>query len=481
MTKDPLPELPGGFEMALPGEIHASGDRATLLKAEPSTSRLVIYGDPSNQDDMRRIQIIGLQEDLLHLDRQRSGIEKNIHLLQQETWSALNTLLRDEIDIETAAEKIALKRSIWNTLRHEATVIENIDKYLKYSVLDDLDYLNDRIEEYSARRDVDFETVLERTREDIQYLRQHGLDQYDLPDWVPDLGVDRQLRRIGDQYGYGVAQAVTDVAIDLPYLIEPLDYGGYPSVNVSDVSIGNRLEASIETLGQLDDPTELLENEELHDHLQHALDDPALNESDPASLGGTEDLPVDLIQKPLDVGDVERAPEDREPIDLSEIGQCLASAVGPLGNVGGVVYPLAHEHDDYPLAHDEDDQEVTPTGWLVNPRIADDPVWNGWTYKQLWEWGFLMEELLYDLDEIARPYVESSQAFDRQTLKSKLQSADIQCSLCTVSPPGQYCGEGSCACESYVSATRERLPELVAELVTVYDEIGMPESGTGSK
>lgn len=482
-----FPEIPGGLDMSLPSDLinvdpqfgpggsnnsECETDGTTLMTAEPSTARLILYLNPADQTQMRNAHIVGIQEDLLHMDRQQSGMVRNIHLLKRETWDLLHRTLRGDIKIAKSAPKISERCNHWGILKTRLEAVERFDKFLKYSMLDDPEYLEDRVREYAALYDLNPDETLTHVQNDIQNLKSYHTGTDALPDWLANLDIDIEdaLYDIGSQYGHGVAQTVTDVALDLPYLVAPLDsdrYNGYLSVDINQISIATRLQSSIQAVQLLDDhPKEALNNANLHSQLQSRIEDPALNGRDPTPLG--EDLPLELIQKPLNAANTGRAPEDRDSNPLSEIGTIVASAVGPLGNVGGVVYPLFDKGDDErhggsPSAG----SGPPPTDWLVNPLIADDNIANGWTYKQYWEWAFLLEQLRHQLDRLALDKLDSNTTTD-------LNRDSVKCPLCKVSPPSQFCGEDAsrCGCKSYVGATRDQLDELVTYLAASYKELG---------
>lgn len=406
-----------------------------LAVVEPSTSRLVIYVDPHDMWSMRFLQAFGFREELLHGERQRFGLTKSVHLLKREARLALFSILRDEIDLQTGVDRIARNRRVCSAIREEReSLLEAVDKFLIHAVTADTRYLEQQAEIHAQTHNASYDEVLERLQD-----AKEAIEEKQIREIAARSDIFESLKQVRQTYDLKTAESVADAALDIPYLIQPLEFDGYASVPHEALDLRSRFEAAIDALHEVDNDAEKLSPDTLLKRLRQRLLDPL--ESDSARDPGQADLPLDLIKMPLQSLETDsKGLEGYEAVEQSttELGQIINSAFRSISSFGGIVYVM--EDGGRPIAE--------RTNWLVNPRIADEPTRTGLTYEELWQKAFLGEQLLEQIERATR--LDGS-------------PDAIQCPLCTVSPENE-CGKAGCACESYVDAVEDRLNEIVTAL-----------------
>lgn len=440
---DPDPGAPAGAAIS----DSSSGDHETtttdtaeadaLAYAVPHSSTLAIRVQPDDSDRLLELEAFALGEELLHGTRSQFGLARNISLLKQRERNHLFALLRDEIDAATVADEIArCEVTADRIVTKQRRFLEAVDQYLTNTVMDEPGYFDSYAETYAETHDItvaDLKSELERHRAALEKTRIHDKEPYQ--------EVYTMLEAIGDKWGDATAQAVADVALDIPYGVEPLALDECVSMEVEEIQLDDRLETARNALEQLSyDPAEVDRNRILTD-LQEELE--ALRGT-PAGVNHIHDLDIPLLDVPnqaqeTDVRDaIQAAPH---PLD-----RVLNVAFRMEGNFGGVLYIT------------EDGEKMVPR-WLMNPLLPADTQFDGQTYQrrtyqQIWETAYFGNRLLIQILRLFRYRFR-----DKSTGR---ELPDIDCPFCEISPG--LCNGDSCAYQGAIREVNDHKAPLISQL-----------------
>ena len=423
-------ELPYGFDTT------ASGTAAATTR--PDASWLLIRVDPADRSGLFQFYMLGFREELMHGERGRFGLTRNVRLLRRQSYEALYQMLDGKIDPSAARERIEPRWRAAERIRDERLeLLETIDQFLTRSALQDpavVDHgAQELIDDPVERADLldEFDTLVENYESD-----------------VPLEGVYENLVDIEDRYGTSTAVAVADVALDLPQLVAPLDAESITSVSADELSEGviasaeidlverfGRATAALESLGT---QTTGLDTGEIVDRIEDELADGTERER-----RALQSIPLPLLDVPASVASESGAEDVLLDLDSfsSLLAQIITAAFTSVGTLGGAIYRTGERSDAWE--------------WLVNPLIADRPidgVPDGFpsggrqlTYGEYWQLNLLADVLVDRLMD-----AESAAAF----------VADNECPLCRHSHD-RYCGDDACQTNALRSAAADLAPAFI--------------------
>ncbi|MFB6171100.1 MAG: hypothetical protein ABEJ23_01100 [Haloarculaceae archaeon] len=436
---DGLPRPRYGFDSAAGGTADLPADirdiENPLATVAPHLSQFVLYVDPTRPEHMRYFQTFALAEEMMHGRRHRFGLTRSHHLAVYRSLLFLYRYVDGELDAQTAAANVVkYDRTCRSIHAKRASVLETIDRYLCQSVMDEPGYLDRHIDGYlEANPDLDRATVEERFDSVQQVFREAARGE--------DEDLFEQLQAIEERYNRRVAETVADTALDVPYLIAPLEVQGYASVDLRDLDLRDRFDAATTALTELpvDDPGQV-DSDVLRRDVVAQMSDPvgeATGERHP------RDLTMPLLDVPQQV-DPEETVQDRYDAIMeapTAIGRVINAAFRFTGNFGGAVYRIP-------------DERGSPTNnWFVNPLIDDEPVGptvghpplrGAETYQELWGWVFVGDGLI-------------EQLLDRRETTAR---TGVRCPLCAVSMGGQ-CGGDRCTYAPLIDRLDDRRDPLL--------------------
>lgn len=452
MVHEGVPQLWDGLSLCPPGRADA------LIQADPATSQLVIHATPGDDEEMKAVQAFGIGEDSFHLRRQQLGIERARHVLKREAHQYLLEILSGNRPPEHAGE-IAIRRQAQLELHNDrSALVEAADKFSYRDPSEE--YLRERAEQHAER--FNKETSAAELRDLLESIWTQEVENHEDE---ARLQFANALEEVASQHSISVAETVTDVTLDIPYLVAPADSydGDIDPVYAREVDLEGRLHAAIDALAEIDEnPEQLVKSRvdgPLFRELKSRIQGPIAADGDVSP----PDLELPLLSKPAEFDEVKY--DDDTDLAPSEVGQIVNTAFNPLGTAGGVVYVTAYTEEEQPT-----------TNWLVNPRIAPEPVAGGLTYEQLWTQTYVLERLCDQLEQHAHHRIKMARG-DHKRLRDLTRAVEqaedgIFPPLCRISPPYKpQCGGNTCMCISYVEATRKQKEQLVDELYDVYDRL----------
>jgi len=227
---------------------------------------------------------------------------------------------------------------------------------------------------------------------------------------VPNQYVFDRLNDLYQTYNRPVAEAVADIALDVPYRFGP---GAEPVASFAPI---DRLKTVASALEQVDDVTSQ-SADELREQLRQYIDGEV-----------TSNVPdVELLSVPLNKTDPIRFPTpdiEEVPVSGAAMDQTIAR-VFRQGGFGGVVY-----------------EQEAGRNRLINPHVATEAV-TGTTYETYWQRAYFGAELL----DMFRDRTDPDQA--------------IECPLCRVSV--ERCGGNTCGCRSLLNPIADVATTLIRE------------------
>jgi len=421
------------------GFAHTSGDDV-LAHTAPSTSTLSIEVEPITGETlasdlpMLKLVTFGFPEELMHGERQKFGLARNVRLLKAVSRARLYSFLRGNVSAETAAKDIYVcQLACDETNERRRAFLETVDQFRIHSVVD-RDYLEGHAREYADTYDHVSDDVL-RELEVERELLEKNIQNHLLYDEIY-----RPLEELADTYMPSVAEAVAHAALDVQAVVHPLDQfvdDDVPTITTPQITTEFFLErfeqarSELERIDRRRSPSDLD-----RDALRHRL----LRKLPPKETGQYHPKPLrnlPLLDRPRETsGADETLQEGKQRMDDAEslVDRILNGAFRVVGNLGGVIYPI--ENGD--------------RNALVNPWVADTPV--GETpYQILWQREFFGDHVVTTLWE----------ALKSETLTERVA---INCPMCKISPQ-QRCGEGLvCTSSGLLEQLNDRLPPLTREL-----------------
>jgi hypothetical protein len=410
---DRLGELPYGFDTTTgtrrPGTIR------------PDLSWLIVRVDPTARTELFLFYMLGFREELMHGERGRFGLTRNVRLLRRQCYELFYRMLDGEVDPAVARSRI---RERWDAAaavraeRHD--MLETIDQFLTRSAVRDPGLLEEQ-----ATQVTDDPTL----RGDLIGYFNEQLADYE--DDVPLDGVFEELIAVEDAHGTNAAVAVADTALDIPNLIAPLDpetiaglsadeYRG-DIVPPADIELVDRFERTRDALDELGPEVAGLDTQTIVDMLESELDE---GTTDTRRMLQHVEMP--LLDVPATIARDADASSPVEDLDAapSMLSQVLTRAFTSVGAIGGALYRTNAGDDAWE--------------WLVNPLIADRPVDgypddfpdgdDGLTYGEYWQ-----------LNLLADVFIERLMRADDPT---RLRAAN-DCPLCRHSTD-RFCGDDRC-------------------------------------
>lgn len=435
-------ETRGALNAPSRGFAHTSGDDV-LAHTAPSTSTLSIEVEPITGETlagdlpMLKLVTFGFPEELMHGERQRFGLARNVRLLKAVSRARLYSFLRGNVSAETAARDIYVSQLACDeTNERRRAFLETVDQFRIHSVVD-RDYLEGHAREYADTHDHVADDVL-RELEVERALLEKNIQNHLLYDEVY-----RPLEDLADTYTPSVAEAVAHAALDVQAVIQPLDQfvaEDVPTVTTSQISTEffiERFEETRSELARIDrrrSPSDL-DRDALRRRLLRRLPPKETGQHHPKPL---RNLP--LLDRPSETtGDGETLQEVKQRMDDAEtqVDRILNGAFRVVGNLGGVIYPI----------------ENAERNALVNPWVADSPV-GEIPYQSLWQREFFGDHVVTTL---------------WKALKSEtpIGSVAVNCPMCEISPQLR-CGEGLvCASSDLLERLNDRLPPLTRQLLRI--------------
>jgi hypothetical protein len=344
---------------------------------------------------------------------------RNVRLLKRRAAAAVFDAFCGECDqidaLDTARELYDVIETLFEQIRYP---LEQVDKFLAYSLLNDERHIEREIEIMLSG--VDAVNSYRRTIE-------QAIDSFDLDSHTPDEAdfIYDRLVELESTFDRLTAEAVADAALDIPFLIEPLQERGFETRPVDGFDIEDRFHRAaseldrIRTDQSLPSPDEM-GRKELIEELRHGMQTDSDISEEPVSL---RDVSLPLLDVPLDATSEEEQ-QGESWAAWNAHGETLTRLVhGSFsfsGGFGAVVYQRPQGTDL----------------WLINPMIRDVSVsWRGqtWTYRRLWQHAFVLDGLI------------------QQLLTTPTQ---ISCPLCRHTT-GRYCGGDSCGVDEYVESARK--------------------------
>lgn len=385
--------------------------------ARPSDSTLQITIDPSDLASIAQLQIISFREELMHGRRQRFGPMRNIRLLKREAGRVVYDALRDRHDPDNA---LTTARSYYETveslLEQIRFPLEQVDKFLAYSLLEDEAHVKDEIDVLVANSDAPVST--RRTIE-------QAIESFDLDAHTPgsDDHIYRELVSLEAEYNRLAAEAVANAALDIPYLVTPLSLEAFDSRPVEAIDIEARFDrarralSEMDSEGRLSDPTSAT-RKRLFDEVKSTMRAPSAH----VLAQSLREIGLPLLDVPLQatMSDAEQQSSWAVWNEHSDpLSRLVHGGFSFPGGFGGAVYRL-------------------PDGgrrWLVNPAVRNHKLeWRDdtWRYHRFWQHAFVLDGLI------------------RQLLTTPMR---IQCPLCRHTTDGR-CGVNGCGASDYVHEAR---------------------------
>ena len=203
--------------------MHSTSDGKMLAQTAPSTSTLKIEAEPitgaSLQRDlpMLKLATFGFPEELMHGERQKFGLARNVRLLKAVSRALFYEYLRDDVSAKETANDIYLcQLACDETNERRRDFLETVDQFRIQSVVD-RDYLEEHAHSYASTYGHHSDDVL-RELETEQRLLKKNIENQLLYDEVY-----RPLEEIAASYAPSVAEAVAHAALDIQAVVHPLD------------------------------------------------------------------------------------------------------------------------------------------------------------------------------------------------------------------------------------------------------------------
>lgn len=425
-------ELPYGFDTT------AGGTAAATTR--PDASWLLIRVDPSRRSELFQFYMLGFREELMHGERGRFGLTRNVRLLRRQSYEALYRMLAGEIEPATARQRIEPHWEAAERIRDERLeLLETIDQFLTRSAMQD-----PAIVEHGAQEVIDDPVERADLLEEFYTL----VENYESD--VPLEGVYQDLVDIEAQYGTSTAVAVADVALDVPHLVSPLDAASVTGVSAeelsrdviepSEIDLVERFDRATEALDETGTRTTGLGTDEIVDRIEGEL-----AEGTDRNSRALRAVPMPLLDVPASVASDAGAGDVLADIDgvSSLLAQVLTAAFTSVGTLGGAIYRTGERPDAWE--------------WLVNPLVADrriDAYPDGFpdggrqlTYGEYWQLNLVADVLVSRLMD-----AESAAAFAREN----------DCPLCRHSHD-RHCGDDTCQTTALRSSAADLAPAFLGE------------------
>jgi hypothetical protein len=436
------PEDPGAIE--LPPAIQNWPN--VLAGAQPHISLFEMHLPPDKPEGLRYFQTFGLAEEMMHGRRHKFGLTRSIHLLKLVSTRSFLRYFEGSLSADKLADILVYHKLLTTSLNNQREpLLEAIDKYLCYSVMGEEGYLDQHIEEMQdLREDLSYDEIhanFARTRARLYHSIPKSIaeDPYKRETYEY---VFERLEEIEGQYNRQVAETVADAALDILYLVKPIELSGYQSVSHDRIRLIDRFDAAITALEQIEIDLEDIDPDALRARIGENLDDP--NESDAHDHRHPRELTLPLLDIPQ-TAEPEEAIRNKYEVILeapTEMGQILNAAFRFTGNFGGAIYRI-----------EQPDGTVT-TNWKVNPLIADEPIdedailpgsnpFGADTYEELWEFTYVYEHFIEQLFTIAQASDDDS----------------VECPLCEIAAE-EFCHPDGCPIEPIKEGINEEITEL---------------------
>lgn len=420
----------------------SSSEDRKLAETAPSTSTLRVEAPPITGEalaadrPMLKLATFGFPEELMHGERQKFGLARNVRLLKGVSRARLFAYLDGQIPANRAAwDMYMCQVACDETNESRREFLETVDQFRIQSVVD-RDYLENHARNYATRYDHDSDDVLAELTAEADLLKQDIKNQLLYEEvYIP-------MEDLAATYSPSVAEAVAHAALDIQAVVHPLDQlieTDVPVTTTAELTTErflNRFEqarSEVTRIARRQSPA-ALDRDELRRRLQHRLPPDGTGRYHPEPL---RNLP--LLDQPTEQLDRQTANEGQSDMQGAPtfIDRILAGAFRVVGNLGGVIYPT-----------DNGGQSV-----LINPWVADSIV-GPTRYQTYWQQEFFGDHVV-------------TKVWENLSLDTPAEELSIPCPMCLVSPSGTCGTDDACGSSPLLARVDERVDELYRELQTV--------------
>lgn len=436
--------------------MHSTSDGEMLAQTAPSTSTLKIEAEPIRGADLQRdlpmlkLATFGFPEELMHGERQKFGLARNVRLLKAVSRARFYEYLRGDVSAKEIANDIYLcQLACDETNERRRDFLETVDQFRIQSVVD-RDYLEEHAHSYASTYGHHSDDVL-RELETEQRLLKKNIENQLLYDEVY-----RPLEEIAASYAPSVAEAVAHAALDIQAVVHPLDQyiqDDVPTISTDEITTElflERFEQARREVGRLNASRPLSEIDRV------ALRRRLLQKLPPKGQGSIHPDPlrsVPLLDQPTElVEDDETIQQGKQSMDEADtfVDRILNGAFRVVGNLGGVVYPVGQDSSNV----------------LVNPWVADTTI-GEISYQKLWQREFFGDHIVTSI-------------WDALKHEAAPEAVSVNCPFCVISP-SLRCGDGLvCASEDLLLDINNRIPDLMRELWQIRVQYDGPRETTDS-
>jgi hypothetical protein len=392
----------------------------------------------SLQDDLPMLKLIvfGVREELVHGERQKFGLARNVRRLKEKSRQALHHYVVGELSAERAAKYICLCQQACDEAQQgREQFLETVDQFLIQSVVNQ-EYLEAFAEEYATTYGWSEADIVEELTNEQRHL-QKAIERDLLYE-----DVYQPLREIEEQYTPVVAEAVGHAALDIPRLLHPLDELLAVGTDIDTIApaeittelLVDRFESAREVLEELPERTVIrYDRNELRHELLDRMPQTRNGATHPAPL---RDLPLlDRPSRALEADHTMRHGFEAVEQSRSEVDMMLNGAFQFVGNLGGATYITEGGEENL----------------MINPWVDDETVATD-RYGTVWQQEFFA-------DHVVTLVWKAAKADDRDD-----DEIAVTCPMCLTSPGDTCRTNGHCLSASYRERLEERLPQLLPEI-----------------
>lgn len=371
-------------------------------EAFPARSLLRLQLPVDSPAKVRAFQTFTLPELLMTGYRQSLAPARCVRDLYRQGTEVLFETARGYVDPSEAATRIDNYIDPAESLLEAwQPVATSIDRFFVTTMVREAGYLEQMADVFGAMHPNSDPAVI---RTDLTDLAES------LSPTIPNQYVFDRLKDLYETYNRSIAEAIADIALDVPYRLGPEaePVASYAPIDRLD-RVASALEQVSDVMGQSPD--------EIREQLRQYIDGEV-----------TSNVPdVELLSVPLNKTDPIRFPTpdiEEVPVSGAAMDQTIAR-VFRQGGFGGVVY-----------------EQEAGRNRLINPYVATEAV-AGTTYETYWQRAYFGAELL----DMFRDRTDPDQA--------------IECPLCRVSV--ERCGGNTCGCQSLLDPIADVATTLIGE------------------